>query len=1592
MMRRLCLFLLVYSFLPLGIAQQGIIVPGGTEVEWTDSLYDSVVVPDRTLSRRLEQADRLFEAGRSAEAAQLLGGILESADFSFRVPEKTDKKEEGEEEEKEKTAIRTLRQTINDYIIDRLRTLPKEARDSYAFQFEPTAKRLLDDAVAAGSLDDIQQVARKYFPTSSGAAATFIVGLTQFERGDYAAASLTLDRLQRQHTAIPDTVKPVLEQTLAELQNKLQNIAEPAQIISDSAWIEQIGWRMPSGSPAQNSGTAATVPLLEQNWTVPISNQFSLKREIDALTRLMKSRDDVYIPASQPLVVGDLFITQTMGEIIAVDANTGKRLWIAAEPEYRFPEGTSGMQRPINFVQNPRSTLRHFLWHDRISHQLSSDGERLFGIDEHDLRGSAQIIPGRPINLAGRGEDRRFDPGSTLTARDLKTGSILWQVGKFPYVQKYIDASQTPRPRGENARPGPVNVDESIFTDDEKTLRETWFLGAPLPLQGRLYVIGETDSVLQLFVLESQTGRLIARQPFAQVTSSFSMHALRRTYPLFPSASGGLIICPSGTGLITALDATTLAPVWCYTYANERTPNLVNRNAVIRGRGQLQQLPADEPGIKRLLDESGCGWQVPGIIIDGQRVLVAPSDRAVLYCLNLFSGTLIWEQSVSRVNTLYVAGIQDNKAFVVTPGNIMAIDMSNGDDLTKDFGIRFPAGLNPTGVGVRSGEHYFVPLTDAHLAVADLMNSKLTLLNASGKTNLPAQNSEYVSANDLFPKPIQFGNLVGIKGRFFSQSPAQIACFDQKEPLRQRAETRLSADVNDPEGLLQRGRILKSEGKLAEAVDAFRASLKAKPTPLAADLLRKILLEAMRNDYPVWSHAGPELESLVEFPDEWGTILYAQIEGILQSGQTGDLAPVLEKVFAFGQDQSVLIPVSGDHSAQLHRAIGGLIEQAIAKGNRPGIKAAWEELAETFLQQLSGDTGEMTPPAHTSSQSLRWMQNSVYLPPEVQRLSMFIGIFRNTAAAKKSKQTLREAYQRHRLPLALDLQDKPSAVLAWSELPAPFDWQSKTVTMQMDSAIPPDPSSSPPAEGDANRKEINRLIDSLLRIAKEPGVLRTGENLLQLPFFGTADSELAAFDYAVQSGIMGDLFLCCYDSLGRERWQLELPMTNRSEYQGTNNPYNGEFVSYIKGFQHILLCVRGTCITAIDTTPQSEKVLWSKTFPLPFPAYQNSLKIDQNQRPQSIPFPKNSVFVSPHAVCCWNTNCAYGLDPLTGQTLWVRRTPHDNCSILGDEENLFLVFPDVRQVVAVDPVSGRELADGPLPPGGTYVYGTNVVFVQGQGNDYTLGISDLRDIHNKRQRALQIADAPEGKLGSGIPVNTLHDKVRNTSMLQTMQNDRFLSVAAWETKSLQIYDLQTKKKLLPEENKILEFVPEEKSPNRTRCDVELMGDRLLVLFTKDSQLPNTPVPHEEAGLSFRRRFQMIPGVLGHTIGEGTMMLFDSEGRPCWQKPVIIEKFVRLQDIPNRLPVMLFAVAINDQPVTGGKQYRSVVIRGIDKRSGEIRFSKMFTENSDEGNNENNIRLQPFRVSTDPAAREIIFTNSTISPPRWVKAVFTDDPQ
>ncbi len=1131
------------------------------KAEKINPLFERLVQPDRNLQRRFEQAERLANAGRYAEAGQLLGSILEGS-LDYLVPPPPDF-----------PLQRTATETFDAAIAGKIRQLPEAGRNSYAMQYETLAQRLLGNAIQNGSLEGIQIVSQNYFPTPAGLDATFLLGMSQFEQGATGSAMFTLRKLQQKGLKT-DAHEPTLSLTLATCQLRLgmkedaqktvesflqrhpqpmillagseqwtpQNVDEVIAKLEQSIgpprpiaeWLERAGWLLTFGTPSQNPSTQTDKPLLELLWQIPMFGRADNASEARLLQNVVRRANEVYIPASQPLIVNNRLIQRGMLEMTAVDIRTGKRVWRSADADYRLPSAIApsfNQFRAYGRNATSRFMLRVLLWHDRIQQGMSSDGKRIYSIEGLDL--SPNFNYGNPWGGGGprihhngkQFEDPRPRPGNTLVARDARTGQVVWRTGKFPVVQKIFDqmAEEIDPKKKSNLPPAPDaqqptptkkekkgdekkdekdsrNDLEATLTDEERFLGETWFLGVPLPMYGCLNVIGENGGMLRLFVLDAQTGKLIRQQPLVQPPIPFETDWLRRYYGLTPTSANGILFCPTALGMIIAVDATTGSPLWCFSYLNPPKDDPNDRNNMRNQRYFTFGTSGRNDEFQRMFEQSG--WQVPAMMIEGNRLIVAPSDAPSIYCLDIATGKLVWQKSnLKRPDTLYVACIRNGKVFIVTPVSMLALSMTDGeplwkytlasvqtqkqgtvgrsdlsnirkriqssnDEVSKFFNtrnaekengeppdLRFPKGIVPSGVGVHSDAKYYLPLSDGTVAVIDLDRGVYETVSpsqtfASGKvpppsdtietpTNPLATEIEEALANSeggpsdvplpalsSFREDITLGNLVGIHGMLFSQSPLRTTCFDQFEPLKKRAESLLQQDPNDPVGLLQLGRIRRAEANIPEAIALFRRSLQATKSEPAAMLLRKSLLDALRSDYPAWSGCKQELESLSKLPEELGETLLVLAQGAIRAGQPTEFLDALNQSFRLEADNPIQIPVEEGVNARLSRAFGTLIEQNIKKTNEK-FEAPLKKNAEDIFRQLS--LWNEAAPGSDSFRTSPWWEpvETPKIPPEIRRWRLFTEYFRTFPVSRQAAELLLGLYEKHELYSMLEATMNP---------------------------------------------------------------------------------------------------------------------------------------------------------------------------------------------------------------------------------------------------------------------------------------------------------------------------------------------------------------------------------------------------------------------------------------------------------------------------------------------------------------------------------------------------------------------------------------
>jgi outer membrane protein assembly factor BamB len=827
-----------------------------------EDLGEIVFLPaDRHTLQKLADSKKLLAEGRFAEAVRYLGDILEGKEDFFLPPEKSREKN---------SAIHHSLKTEAERLIGKM---PREAREMYELQYGARARGMLDEALAAGNVAALAEVSRWFFHTRSGYQATFLLGLHHFDHGQPLLGALTLERLRRAG-AYAEEMEPGLSLMMAACwmqagaTEKARDVLvalrarQPAlrvavagrevPIFSNDTqavdWFVGLTglhaaagpadadhWLMFRGDVARNaSATSGGAPLLNLRWRVAVTDDPLLEAALEQYEKQWLEHGASTIPALHPLAVGDVLLMRTARNLLAVDYSTGKRLWEV--PGGDTVELNPGV--PAAELQMRQSMLlggiEQRIWNDMTYGTLSSDGHCVFAIEEDrdegmgvGIQGGAvvrlgpAIIMGRARAMGGGLPGEQTLASNRLAAYKIRTGKLCWHIGG---------------PAGQHA------------------LRqaETFFLGPPLPLLGRLYVLGEIKGEIQLLALDGATGKLLWSQQLAVAEQGVLQDAVRRWAGASPSYADGVLVCPTTTGAIVGVELTTRSLLWGYRYGQSRSGNRLNMG---------MQMVQSGPGPPRWIDGSVS-------IADG-RVLATPAESESLYCLSLTDGGLLWKSP--RNGDLYVACIDRDKVILVGRRTVRALRVTDGTP-AWERAIALPESSTPSGRGFLAGDRYFLPLSSAEVVGINIEKGRIAQVAKSRKGDVP-------------------GNIIYHHGKVISQALQSVDAYYQLDAVQTEARRRLAANPNDAEALSLRGEILLDAGKRGEAVAAFRRAYELDTDPRTRVLLRDALLEGLRTDFATYRQRGDEAEGLVDDPSQHAVYLRLMADGLRQAGEW---APALD--------------------------------------------------------------------------------------------------------------------------------------------------------------------------------------------------------------------------------------------------------------------------------------------------------------------------------------------------------------------------------------------------------------------------------------------------------------------------------------------------------------------------------------------------------------------------------------------------------------------------------------------------------------------------------------------------------------------------
>jgi outer membrane protein assembly factor BamB len=642
-------------------------------------------------------------------------------------------------------------------------SLPADARAEYDKLFAGPAADLLKEARRKNSADLLAQVARRYFHTPAGREAAEQLGVQLSESGEHASAVLQFEKLLARPGAGPPSPLILYRAALSfarsgdrqraeELWKQIEPEARKAgglklgndlvplnklqeQLKGSPAPATVADWPMFRGGPTRTEQAPGGAPFLEPIWTVSTLPTGTTPRSwiddhLTLATRYwQEQRKQPILPAFFPVAVKDMVVYRTYDGIYALDLKKeGKAKW------WHHTDGgitylcDAGERKAHLDSWNGfyRSNGPHeVIYENSITGTLSTDGARVYAVD--DL-----ILPPHPFTMrnitlgAGRpafGSLNDMVNVNSLKAINLASGKLMWQLG---------------------GRFG-----------EKSDLSESFFLGPPLPLGGKLYVLSEKNSELRLSCLEPKdTDKqreppvILWSQTLALPKDRIHLDLNRRFHAASLAYGNGILVCPTNAGAVLGIDLASRTLLWAYFYREEdRDPNPVPPRVGLRRvfNPQLQV-------------ELHTQWKVSAPAIVGNCVIFTAPDARSIHCIRLRDGAAIWKDP-RQSDDLYFAGVFAGKVLIVGKSHARALNLADGKEAWRidDTGT-------PSGQGTAADDIYYLPLQfsvkggEPEVCAIDVRKGKVVSRTRAREKGIP-------------------GNLVFHRGEVLSQALRSISSY-----------------------------------------------------------------------------------------------------------------------------------------------------------------------------------------------------------------------------------------------------------------------------------------------------------------------------------------------------------------------------------------------------------------------------------------------------------------------------------------------------------------------------------------------------------------------------------------------------------------------------------------------------------------------------------------------------------------------------------------------------------------------------------------------------------------------------------------------
>jgi outer membrane protein assembly factor BamB len=1368
-----------------------------------------------------------------------------------------------------------------------------------------------------------------------------------------------------------------LEQLKAELDR-------PVQVVQATSTVGE--WPMRLGNAARNATVDGGPPFLDPTFRptqmLPGEDEANawIKTQLEKLfTRdsTTSTKTSLPLPGFFPLTAQDMVIFRSYSGVHAIatrDHTVRGTLFRAGDLRWRQTAevglhqlmSTQGVGDDIQarsdamgwWGQYPQIGVSSILFENPLLGSLAHDGQNVYFVDDVAIP-PPPVFSSPEFGMQGGSQYRQSGAlanairAGRLVAVNMQTGKEAWELGRLPLPPRPDDKSTAPPPPPEPIPP-PLSEDDADKTTSAFHLcLNAVFLGPPLPLHGKLYVVVEQAGVMRLLCLDPRVivpgfpGRketvpaLVWSQRLGKPNNTLPQDSVRRYQGVFLASADGIMICPTNSGVVVAVDIMSRSLLWGRAYKKTSPAPARTTWDPMTGR----PVPPVQLPVNR--------WRASAPVISGGRLVVTAYDSDKIECLDLRTGRLIWE--VPRKDSdLYVGGVINDKVIVVGQDRVRAYHLHKNDPNAANAPLlaweSSEAIPTPTGHGAAGKAMYFIPVRQANAGKEAVPAAEIWAINVeTGKVESKTLARKRGDNAELARYGL--GNLVFQDGQVYAQSAWEVAVFPQLEEKRREMDRRLAANPRDPIGLTDRGELDLDDGKRLEAVGHFKEALKNNPSEGTRWRIREKLYvaytEILKDNFAAGEPFLEEYKPLCELPldtddtdertlrqDETlrrkRLYLFLLAEGRKGQGKLGEAFDHYMALATLGEGKTLLempneanVRMRPDVWARgrIEGMIRGAADPAARKSLEDRVNKEWEAVKAgndlTRLREFVGVFGPYFQAGSEAQFSLAERLLATNNEADAREAQIHLAQLRVTAEQRDVRAKAAEMLARLMIKHG-QMEDAVGLYLQiGKEFPDVVIRDGKTgadllMYLLTDRRLLPylEPSRYPlPTRVKVEQKEGT-------------GGFVGGGSMIEIDPEGDLLPMFRRLRFAIDTGASGNghWAIRAFDRVtGAERARF-------TDLVPPNMPYGQPNVSlsrYVQASGRLLLVQLGAWVYCLDLSERRK--LWEKNLLGDGVVGNPALQIEESTPDGDVTVKDadgyrmtlgKAAVLQPGYVCLLTRDGLEVVEPLTRRQLWVRRGIANRTQVYGDARYVVLVEYGTdrkpiatRLLRAVDgmPVEGAVDAGSALAAAKSFrLIGRTALLSDGGGD--TPRVLRLYDLTTGKDVWRKEYDA------KAVPVKPVNPDW--TGFAQPNGEVELLAVATGETVA----------KFQIDTNKL-----DAHMKGCVQVQVLADPDRYYVVLDKD---PNT------TAVTGGRIISMYNYALRTHRVNGPMYAFDrGTGKRLWcQDEVFENQLVVLEQFAD-LPVILGIAAQNDR--NGGNSYRVVA---VEKERGLLRFNKPVTFN------------------------------------------------